>query len=1585
MTPHRHTLSVALLLAVSLGVAAPAAEAPPPASPVGAFPAISVQMMDLAAAFTRRDHAAFQTLLEQHPALARDLGPGGRPWLVLAAEQGFTNLVTALLAAKAEANAAVLGSQETALHAAARGTHAEIVRLLLASRADVNARAADGSTPLHLAIPPEFFQVLASPAPSPSPALVGPRPVAPQVLLNVEGNPAPRVLRIRPLLPQLRAIPDLNDIEFALPSARPAEPDAQRERRETAARRQSIIAQLAAAGADLFATNAVAGPATPWLRALHFRHTNLLDTLLLHTPRVRDRDAAGDTPAHLAVRHARFHTLPALVAKQADLTATNAAGLTPLQLLVLLAPPPALAHDATDPAEPPGYFVLLGLGAKPDPFSLAGLGKVAELTAALQRDPALVHARDPQGRTLFHWAAMKGNLATIALLLARGADVNARDGDGNTALHLAAQAGYLPLTDTLVQRKADVNATNQLGQTALHLAVATPPPHSSALVKQLVAAGANANLPDADGNTPLHRAVTGAAAREVVQALLDVMAEPGPTNKLGQTPWQVATSAGRPIGAEIENLLIEAGAAPDYRDKDGNTPFHLAARRASIPALQRLLRQQPDRNATNRHGQTPLHLLLAVPRFTPDPELKALLLAGAQLERADGDGDTLLHLAAQAGNDGFVRTLLDAKVNPNATNRYGRTPLALAIAARPAGHLRVAGRLLENGGNPNLADDDGNTPLHLAAQADSEDFTKTLLAARANPNVTNRFGRTPLELAIAAAPGSNYLAVVGRLLVAGANPNGVDRNGDTLLHRAVLARDAALARTLLERAANPDPNPTNKIGQTPMQLALTLRPFNAALASALAGARLDVAARDRDGNTLLHDAALLGDTEAMRWLLERKADPNATNRLGQTPLHVVRSPVLVVPNPQMQALLDGGAKPDAVDGDGNTALHLAAKANNQSFTQTLIKAQAILNATNRKGQTPLAVFMEHGPLQYPYVATYLLHGGANPYATNGEGNTLLHLAAKEGMESLVRGMRTYQANPNATNLLGETPLHLAAANATRATTIRALIESHANPLLPNLKGETPIQVGLRSGLSRDLFYRTVGWNGLAEVARVNDLDSMQAFLEADPSLAQTPDNFGNRPLHWAAQLGNLQMIELLIEKGAQVDGRAAVTNAAVPSGQPGPRGGSMTNLPSNSYVPPTPLHLATAANQREAALLLIARGATVDLHTAASLGLIPTLEKLLAEAPQQINSLASRGTMLQTIRHNGASFTTSHNPRTGTPVQFALASGQQAAAEWLLKRGADINAADAAGYTSLYHALKSGNEAKAAELQRQGAVIDLFTAISLGRRDRVAALLTESSGWMAMTNRLRRTPLPWAIMEGQEAIARMLVESNAPVKSLLPERIRPPPNLQWAADRGVTVLHMAAARNFTNLGALLLARGAEVNVMDQLGLAPLHYAAAYGATEFTALLLTNQASANLQAFSTNLWRPHFFPLGRTPLQLAVQYGRHQIAALLLSHGADVHATNFAGSTAVRLAKYGDPALSTVALWSPGVGPGPLPTEVLNDRRMIELLVRHGAVEPLQPPDNFPPRFGPYARPPLPPRPAPPAPAGNGPRAPAESR
>ena len=197
----------------------------------------------------------------------------------------------------------------------------------------------------------------------------------------------------------------------------------------------------------------------------------------------------------------------------------------------------------------------------------------------------------------------KSATATVIWLLGKGADVNVKV-RGDTPLHNATFHGRLEIVQKLIKAGADVNLRNNQGDTPLYRAALDKAADNNRLeiIQELIKAGADVNLRNNEGDTPLSKA-TFHGRLEIVQKLIKAGADVNLRNNQGDTPLYDAAFYGY---LEIVQELIKAGADVNVKVR-GDTPLHNAAENGYLEIVQELIKAGADVNLRNNQGDTPLY------------------------------------------------------------------------------------------------------------------------------------------------------------------------------------------------------------------------------------------------------------------------------------------------------------------------------------------------------------------------------------------------------------------------------------------------------------------------------------------------------------------------------------------------------------------------------------------------------------------------------------------------------------------------------------------------------------------------------------------------------------------------------------------------------------------------------------------------------------------------------------------------------------------------------------------------------------------------------------------------------------------
>ncbi len=245
------------------------------------------------------------------------------------------------------------------------------------------------------------------------------------------------------------------------------------------------------------------------------------------------------------------------------------------------------------------------------------------------------------------------------------------------------------------------------------------------------------------------------------------------------------------------------------------------------------------------------------------------------------------------------------------------------------------------------------------------------------------------------------------------------------------------------------------------------------------------------GRPPLLDAAKNGDKDAVRSLLQKKADPNAA------------------------------------EADGTTALHWAAHNDNLESADLLIRAGGKVNAATDLGVTPLWLASENGSSA---MVRKLLEAGANPNLALTAGETPLMVAARSGYPDAVEQLLAKGANANAHGARGQTAL-MWAVSQLHPEVVKVLIAHHADLNLKSDVFTDVMAVPPHGYLPYNKAIPHGGETALMFAARVGDLASAKLLTAAGANVNDA-DAWGVSATTLAAHSGFTDFVLFLLDKGA---------------------------------------------------------------------------------------------------------------------------------------------------------------------------------------------------------------------------------------------------------------------------------------------------------------------------------------------------------------------------------------------------------------------------------------------------------------------
>jgi len=364
--------------------------------------------------------------------------------------------------------------------------------------------------------------------------------------------------------------------------------------------------------------------------------------------------------------------------------------------------------------------------------------------------------------------------------------------------------------------------------------------------------------------------------------------------------------------------------------------LHTAIAVGKIDEIKKVIKNV-DINEKDNVGRTALHL--AVFKGNKDG-VEAILAAKAKVNIQDKQGRTPMHSAAARGVVEIVQMLLDKDADVKAEDNKNQTPL------HQARNADVVDLLVAAGAKVDVTDKDGDTPLHEAIYHSKEDVVAALLKNKADLNANWKNNRFPLWFATK----KHNIKVIELLVQHGADVNKYDIDKVTALN--MLAQDKSnfkldTANCLISSGANIGARDNH--GNTPLLNALFSNNFE--FVELLINKGADLLVTNKDGYTVLHAAVEAGILKAIDLFLDRHIDVHAKTTEGKTPLHLTNTQ-----KDQMEmiaALLAAGANVNAVDNNGETILHYAARYKNYFIAAYLVDYGAQLDLQNKKGKTPV--------------------------------------------------------------------------------------------------------------------------------------------------------------------------------------------------------------------------------------------------------------------------------------------------------------------------------------------------------------------------------------------------------------------------------------------------------------------------------------------------------------------------------------------------------------------------------------------------------------------------------------------------------
>lgn len=389
------------------------------------------------------------------------------------------------------------------------------------------------------------------------------------------------------------------------------------------------------------------------------------------------------------------------------------------------------------------------------------------------------------------------------------------------------------------------------------------------------------------------------------------------------------------------------------------------------------------------------------------------------------------------------------------------------------------------------------TVLDQAEQSPIE-FVRVLIDKGANVNQPTNY-----KTALMYAAGEGYADVVKLLLAKGAEVNVITDEGNALM-QAVNGGQVETMKLLL--AAGADVKAVHRTGEQVLMMA----------------------ARQRNYRT----PAVEPNPEVVGLLLAHGADPNFTSKWGETALTFANTAARV------KLLVAKGADVEAKDQEGRTALMNAATRGDVGVAGALVESGANVNAVDKKGSTALLYSLDrennaHGDeiatlpgRRAEITRRLLLAKSLDVNAQNNDGETALMRAVRLANPELVRSLLAHGADGNRSDVFGDTAVTLA------YDTANTEIEQLLSPP-QTFKGQSVavLNAFLRAAIGRK------------DEAKVKELLAVGADPNHEYGISYTHKSIKSRVLVTAASMGQAGIVQLLLDKGADVNAKGLISGS----------------------------------------------------------------------------------------------------------------------------------------------------------------------------------------------------------------------------------------------------------------------------------------------------------------------------------------------------------------------------------------------------------------------------------------------------------
>lgn len=432
------------------------------------------------------------------------------------------------------------------------------------------------------------------------------------------------------------------------------------------------------------------------------------------------------------------------------------------------------------------------------------------------------------------------------------------------------------------------------------------------IIKAKISEGSNPVESNPNGFDAVVYAINSNAPMETIKFLLGYK-ENSP-NKITHDSRTYIFWAAYKGNVEIMQYLLEKGAKINIVDSKGFSPANFAASAGQTNTLvyDLLIKNGADlKNELTHDGANAL--LLAASGDTGFVLTNYFLSKGLKINSTDKNGNTLLNYALRSGNKDYIRALLkkgvkfnnslvmatqsargreankldfyrflveEIKINPANAGANGET--ALHNLCRRPDRIEEIKYFVSNGVDVNKTDNDGNTAFMFAASSSNTSTLEYLKSYIKDINQRNNEGFSALTYAVR----SNTPEIINYLLKNGADVKVTDSKNNNLAATLIQSFSSAKEKEFSEKMQTLETAGVNftllqEDGNTLYHIAIGKE--NLALLKSLEHFNININAKNKDGFTVLHKAAMIAvNDEILKYLLSQKADKNIQTDMNES-------------------------------------------------------------------------------------------------------------------------------------------------------------------------------------------------------------------------------------------------------------------------------------------------------------------------------------------------------------------------------------------------------------------------------------------------------------------------------------------------------------------------------------------------------------------------------------------------------------------------------------------------------------------------------------------------------------------------------